>query len=175
MCVRAHAKSLQSCPTLCDPMDCSLPSSFVHRDSPGKNTEVGCHALLQGNLPSCTAFLESPVNALLFHKRSPLRLVGLQTSQCYMSTGSCSSYSSLIIGFSPASNISTLCMHSFVFSAKLRSMEQFVCQAASSLVLFHPHSNHRSLPKFSSLSHLCKTAGTICCITFESRKLYKFF
>jgi len=25
-----RAKSLQSCPTLCDPMDCSLPDSFVH-------------------------------------------------------------------------------------------------------------------------------------------------
>ena len=24
------AKSLQSCPTLCDPMDCSLPGFFVH-------------------------------------------------------------------------------------------------------------------------------------------------
>ena len=24
------AKSLQSCPTLCDPMDCSLPDSSVH-------------------------------------------------------------------------------------------------------------------------------------------------
>jgi len=26
----AAAKSLQSCPTLCDPMDCSLPSSSNH-------------------------------------------------------------------------------------------------------------------------------------------------
>ena len=26
----AAAKSLQSCPTLCDPMDCSLPGSFTH-------------------------------------------------------------------------------------------------------------------------------------------------
>ena len=25
-----HARSLQSCPTLCDPMDCSLPGSSVH-------------------------------------------------------------------------------------------------------------------------------------------------
>ena len=25
------------CPTLCDPMACSLPGSSVHRDSPGKN------------------------------------------------------------------------------------------------------------------------------------------
>ena len=27
----ATAKSNQSCPTLCDPMDCSLPGSSVHR------------------------------------------------------------------------------------------------------------------------------------------------
>ena len=33
--------SLQSHPTLWDPMDCSLPVSSVHRDSPGKNTELG--------------------------------------------------------------------------------------------------------------------------------------
>ena len=42
-----HAKSLQSCPTLCNPMDCSPPGSSVHEDSPGKNTRMGCHALLQ--------------------------------------------------------------------------------------------------------------------------------
>ena len=34
--------------TLCDPMDCSLPGSFVRGDSPGKNAGVGFHALLQG-------------------------------------------------------------------------------------------------------------------------------
>ena len=38
----------QLCPTLCNPMDCSLPGSFVHGDSPSKNTGVGCRALLQG-------------------------------------------------------------------------------------------------------------------------------
>jgi len=41
------AKSFQSCLSLCDPMDCSLPVSSVHGDSPGKNTGVGCHFLLQ--------------------------------------------------------------------------------------------------------------------------------
>ena len=46
------ARSLQSCPTLCDPMDCSLPGSSVHRDSPGKNTGVGCYALLQKIFPT---------------------------------------------------------------------------------------------------------------------------
>ena len=29
----------QSCPTLCDPMDCSPPSSSVHGDPPGRDTE----------------------------------------------------------------------------------------------------------------------------------------
>ena len=32
----------QSCPTLCNPMDNNPPGSSVHRDSPGKNTGVGC-------------------------------------------------------------------------------------------------------------------------------------
>ena len=38
----------QSCLTICNPMDSSPPGSSVHGDSPGKNTGVGCHALLQG-------------------------------------------------------------------------------------------------------------------------------
>ena len=46
------ALSLQSCPTLCDPMDCSSPSSSVHGDSPDKNARVGRHALLQGIFPT---------------------------------------------------------------------------------------------------------------------------
>ena len=45
------AKSLQSCLTLWDAMDCSPPGSFVHGDSPGKNTGVSCPALLQGVFP----------------------------------------------------------------------------------------------------------------------------
>ena len=46
-----HAKLLQSCPTLFNLMDCSPPGSSVHGDSPGKNTRVGCHALLQRIFP----------------------------------------------------------------------------------------------------------------------------
>ena len=42
----------QSCLTLCNHMDCSLPGSSVHGDSPGKNTRMGCHALLQGIFPT---------------------------------------------------------------------------------------------------------------------------
>ena len=42
----------QWCLTLCNPMDRSLPGSSVHGGSPGKNTGVGCHGLLQGVFPS---------------------------------------------------------------------------------------------------------------------------
>ena len=42
----AAAKSRQSCPTLCNPIDGSPPGSHPW-DSPGNNTGVGCHFLLQ--------------------------------------------------------------------------------------------------------------------------------
>ena len=41
------AKSLQSCPTLCDPIDGSPSGSPCPWDSPGKNTGVAGHFLLQ--------------------------------------------------------------------------------------------------------------------------------
>ena len=44
----AAAKSLQSCPILCDPIDGSPPGSPPW-DSLGKNTGVGCHFLLHVN------------------------------------------------------------------------------------------------------------------------------
>ena len=47
-----HAKLLQLCSILCNPVNCSLPGSSVHGGSPGKNTGVGCHGLLQRIFPS---------------------------------------------------------------------------------------------------------------------------
>ena len=38
----------QSCLSLCNSMDCNLPDSPVHGDSPGKNIGAGHQALLQG-------------------------------------------------------------------------------------------------------------------------------
>ena len=58
------AKCLQSCQTLCDPMDCSLPGSFVHGDSPGNNTGVPFTS--PGDLPDPgieTLSLKSPAMA----------------------------------------------------------------------------------------------------------------
>ena len=50
--VRACAKLLQLYLTLCDPTDCK-PTRFLYpRDSPDKNTGMGCQALLQGIFPT---------------------------------------------------------------------------------------------------------------------------
>ena len=43
----AAAKSLQSCPALCNSIDGNPLGSPGPWDSPGKNTGVGCHFLLQ--------------------------------------------------------------------------------------------------------------------------------
>ena len=64
----------QSCPTLCDTMDCSPPGSSVDGDSPGKNTGVGCHALLQG------IFLTQGLNPGLPHCRQILYCLSHQGS-----------------------------------------------------------------------------------------------
>ena len=43
-CMQSHFSPVW----LCDPTDCSPSGSSGHGDSPGKNTEMGCYALLQG-------------------------------------------------------------------------------------------------------------------------------
>ena len=42
----------QSCPPLCNPMDCSPPGSSVHGNSSDKNTGMGFYALIQGIFPT---------------------------------------------------------------------------------------------------------------------------
>ena len=52
----------QSCPTLCDLMDCSPPCRLLCPwDFPGKNTGVGSHFLLQGIFLTQELNLGSPV------------------------------------------------------------------------------------------------------------------
>ena len=90
-----HAKSLQSCPTLCNPMDCSLSGSSVHRIYAGKNTRVGCHALLQvifpmqGLNPCLLCLLHWQVDSLLRKPRGKpsecrgtLSIVGWRRKLC---------------------------------------------------------------------------------------------
>ena len=64
-------------PTLCDPMDYRPPGFFVHGDSPGKNTGVGYHFLLQG------IFLTQGLNLHL--PREDFLLLSYQQSYVYSS------------------------------------------------------------------------------------------
>ena len=51
-CVKSESEVAQSCPTLRDPMDCSLTRLLRPWDFPGKSTGVGCHFLLQEIFPT---------------------------------------------------------------------------------------------------------------------------
>ena len=64
----------QSCPTLCDPMDCSPPGFSVLGGFPSMNTRAGCHALLQG------IFLTQVLNLGLPHYRRILYCLSHQGS-----------------------------------------------------------------------------------------------
>ena len=48
---------------LCNPVGCNPPGCSAHGDSPGKNSGVGCHVLLQG------IFLTQKLNRGLLHCR----------------------------------------------------------------------------------------------------------
>ena len=58
-----HAKSLQSCPTLCDPRDCSSPRLLCPWDSLGRNIGVGCHFLLQTNIKITRIIASCPITS----------------------------------------------------------------------------------------------------------------
>ena len=66
----------QSWPTLCDPIDCSLPR-FSPWDFPGKNTGVGCRFLLQRIFPT------QGWNPGLPHCRQTLYRLSYQGSPCH--------------------------------------------------------------------------------------------
>ena len=71
----------QLCLVLCSPMDCSPPWNF-----PGKNTGVGYHFLLQGNLPhpgmdpvSCISCIGRQILLSLCHLGSPIITMAIIT------------------------------------------------------------------------------------------------
>ena len=71
----SESEVAQSCPTLCDPMDYSLPGFSIHGIFPGKNTGVGCYFLLQG------IFLAQGSNLGLPHCRQMLYRLSHQGSE----------------------------------------------------------------------------------------------
>ena len=81
----------QICPTLWDPMGCSPPGSSVRLDSPGKNTRVGCHSLLQGIFPTQGSNPSLPhyrqILYCLSHQGSHSLIQRLLANLCPLSSG----------------------------------------------------------------------------------------
>ena len=71
----AAAKSLQLCPTLCNPIDSSPPGLPHHWDSPGKNTGVGCYLLLQCMTVKSESEIAQSSDSLWPHGLQPTRLL----------------------------------------------------------------------------------------------------
>ena len=85
-----HAKSRQSCPTLW-PFGLELSRFLYLWDYPGKNTGVGCHALLQGIFPTQGL---NPCLLCLLHRQATLVPPGVQV--CMYICVYILSYSSLL-------------------------------------------------------------------------------
>jgi len=73
--VKSESEVAQSCPTLSDPMDCSLPGSSVHGIFQARVLGMGCHRLLQ-QLQKCVMRSEVPLTP--HHQCRPL--IALQHS-----------------------------------------------------------------------------------------------
>ena len=64
--IESESEIPQSCATLWDPMDCSLPGSSIHGIFQARNTGMGCHFLFQ------ETFLTQGLNLGLLHCRQTL-------------------------------------------------------------------------------------------------------
>ena len=73
----------QSCPMLCDTMDCQPPRLLCSWDSPGKNAGVSSHALLQGD------FLIQGLDLGLQHCRQILYHLSHQGSPHFLYISTC--------------------------------------------------------------------------------------
>ena len=69
-CSPSYMKVLipQSCPAVCNLMDCGLPGNFCPWNSSGKNIGMGCHFLLQWIFPTQESNLGLPhCRQILYH------------------------------------------------------------------------------------------------------------
>ena len=125
----------QSCLTLCNHTDCSPPGSSVHGDSPGKDTVVGCHALLQEIFPT------QGLNTGLLHCRQILYQLSYQGSPTYGASVQFSSGRSLSrvqLFATPwiAAHKASLSITNSRSSPRLTSIESVM--PSSHLILCHP-------------------------------------
>ena len=74
MKVKSEREVTQSCPTLSDPMDCSLPGSSIHGIFQARVLEWGAIAFSDGYLTKTQSldFQSEIVSLPIFHPKSPI-------------------------------------------------------------------------------------------------------
>ena len=80
---------LQSCPIVCDHMDCGPPDPSVHGILQARNTGMDCHFLLQGIFPtqgSSRPRSQTRVSCMLYHLRYQGSLPKMDTESCRKQT-----------------------------------------------------------------------------------------
>ena len=125
MKVKSESGVAQSCPTLRNPMDCSLPGSSVHGIFPSKSTGFGCHCLLQyvyysflihssadGHL-GCFQVL-AIINSAVMNTGVHMSLSILVSSVCMPSSGIAGSYGSSIYSFTGISTLFSIVAENIV-------------------------------------------------------------
>ena len=119
---KSVVQSLSHVQLFCTPMDYTSPGSFVHGNSPGKTTGVGCHTLLQG------IFSSQGQNPGILHRRQIL----YHLCQYFESRMQANLYSSFILRLNPSILLSMksslvltkrLSHHVFMF---LQSLEKLI-------------------------------------------------
>ena len=166
-------KVAQSCPTLCNPMDYTVHGILQARilgpwNSPGKNTEVGCHSLLHG------IFSTQGSNPLPLHWQTdsfPLHHHQLYVSVCPLPLKPPSAHPSPLLGHHrlpswapcairqlPASSLTrgSVCVPTLIFQFAPPSLSTTVPSS-------YPHTHPLELPwrlkskreSYHMLMHLC--------------------
>ena len=118
----------QLCPALCNPMDYSLLGSSIHGGSPGKNTGVCCHALLQGIFPTEGSNPGLPhyrrVLYQLSHKGSCLRKEDYKRMHLY---GLVKALKSKLIQFPTRDGMGAGWRAGMMKTVKMRLLNTFLC------------------------------------------------
>ena len=150
------------CLTLCDPMNCGPPGSSVHGDSPGKNTGVACHALLQGIFPtqgSNPGLLHC--RRILYHLRHQGTPRILEQAAYPISRGTSwpswakqkkSSLYNIVISIISFRIFSNLCKLHYVFKYMGRDWEN-ICQIID--IIYHPSKGLKERIVFYILCFSC--------------------
>ena len=139
-----HAKALQSCPTLCDPMDCSLPGFSVHRilqarilrsppgdlPDPGVEPETLMSPALAGGFFTISDTSEAPlINYMLCLVAQPC-LTLCDTMDCRLPSSS-------VLGVSPGKNIG-VGFHALqgIFATQGSNPSLLHCRLYSNIIFF---------------------------------------